>query len=588
MEEMRRLSAIVVADVVGYSRLMGQDESRTLAALRELRATRIDPLVAEYGGRVVKSMGDGLLIEFASVVLAMRFAARLQSLLARPAGSVDEGGSLSLRIGLHEGDVVVDGDDIFGEGVNVAARLEPLAAPGGVCLSQRAYEDVRGRLPLEFVDGGAPALKNIVQPVRVWHWHPNPADASSAARRPLAAATLPLPDRPSIAVLPFDNLGADPEDGHFADGLAEDLITELSRFRELFVIARNSTFAFRGAAVDVQDVGRRLGVQYVVEGSLRRTGRRVRVTAQLIDAATGRHVWAERYDRDLDDVFAAQDELAAAIVAAIAPAVDAHGRERARRVAPARMGAWETLQRGLWHVYRYTPEDNREAIGHFERAIAMDPDFASAHAALGYAHYVGCMWGFATDLPAAARTALASASRAAALDGRDAFARSVNARALMLVGNVQAAIAEATAAVELNVNLAAAHYALGFALAVGGRGDDALAAVDRAIRLSPYDPLMHAFLTLRSAILIVLGRHEEGLATALDAQRQPSCTAWGWLQAAAALANLGRLDEARASVARAREMKPDASMRWVRALFAGGDRDSLKRFLDGLERAGLE
>jgi len=314
----------------------------------------------------------------------------------------------------------------------------------------------------------------------------------------------------------------------------------------------------------------------------------VRVNAQLIDAATGRHLWAERYDRDLDDVFAAQDELTTAIVAAIAPAVDAHGRDRARRVAPGRMGAWETLQRGLWHVYRYTADDNREAIALFERAIAMDPQFASAHAALGYAHYIGCIWGFATDLPSSARAALASASLAAALDGRDAFARSAHARALMLAGNVKAAIAEAAAAVDLNPNLAAAHYALGFALTVAGRSDEALAAVDRAIRLSPYDPLMHAFLTLRSAVLIVLGRNDEGLATVLDAQRQPSCTAWGWLQAAAALANLGRLDEARASVAHARDMKPDVSMRWVRALFAGGDEHSLKRYLEGLARAGLE
>ena len=399
---------------------------------------------------------------------------------------------------------------------------------------------------------------------------------------------LPLPDRPSIAVLPFDNLGDDPGDAHFADGLAEDLITELSRFRELFVIARNSTFAFRSAAVDVEDVGRRLGVHYVVEGSVRRTDRRVRVTAQLIDAASGRHVWAERYDRDLDEVFAAQDELTTAIVAAIAPAVDAHARERARRLAPANMGAWETLQRGLWHVYRYTAEDNREAIALFERAIAMDPQFAPAHAALGYAHYVGAIWGFAANVPASAQAAVGAASRATALDGRDAFARSAHARALMLFGEVRAAIAEAKAAVELNPNLAAAHYALGFALAVAGRAEDALESVDRAIRLSPYDPLLHAFLTLRSAVLILLDRNEDALATALDAQRLPSCTAWGWLQAAAALANLDRQDEARASLARAREMKPDAGTGWVRALFAGGDEKSLQRFLAGLQRAGLE
>jgi adenylate cyclase len=351
MNEHRRLAAIVVADVVGYSRLMGRDESRTLAALRELRAARIDPLVAEYGGRIVKSMGDGVLIEFGSIVLAMRFAVRLQEELARSAPPAVDDDRLVLRVGVHQGDVIVEDDDIFGDGVNVAARLQALAPPGGVSVSQRTYEDVRDRLDLDFVDGGTPALKNIAQPIRVWHWHPGgvPASRSAAVETasgspatstptaPSAALALPLPDRPSIAVLPFDNLGDDPGDAHFADGLAEDLITELSRFRELFVIARNSTFAFRSAAVDVEDVGRRLGVHYVVEGSVRRTGRRVRVTAQLIDAASGRHVWAERYDRDLDEVFAAQDELTTAIVAAIAPA--AVGAASRARVSTSRGAA---------------------------------------------------------------------------------------------------------------------------------------------------------------------------------------------------------------------------------------------------------
>jgi len=585
MIERRRLSAIVVADVAGYSRLMGQGESRTLAALKELRTAHVDPLVAEHGGRVVKSMGDGLLIEFGSVVLAMRFAVRLQTDLARRRGPADDQ-RLVLRIGVHEGDVIVEDDDIFGDGVNVAARLQALAQPGGVCVSQRAYDDVHDRIDLALVDGGTPALKNIAQPFRVWHWHPDGATPPRAAST--SSAALPLPDRPSIAVLPFADLGDEPGNGYFADGLAEDLITELSRFRELFVIARNSTFAFRGATVDVQDVGRRLGVQYVVEGSVRRTGRRVRVTAQLIDAASSHHVWAERYDRDLDDVFAAQDELAAAIVASIAPAVDAHARERARRVPPGGMGAWETLQRGLWHVYRYTPADNLAAIALFERAIALDAQFAAAHAALGYAHYIDAMWGFASDVPQAARAALSSATQAVVLDRRDAFARAVHARALMLYGDARAATAEGTAAVELNPNLASAHYALAFARVVAGHSEEALQSVDRAIRLSPYDPLLHAFLTLRSAVLIVLGRNEEALATARDAQRQPSCTAWGWLQEAAALAQLDQVEEARAALAHARQMKPDVGMRWVRALFVGGEEKSLDRYLEGLKRAGLE
>ncbi len=584
MTELRRLTAIVAADVAGYSRLMGQDEGGTLAALKDRRAELIDPRIAAHGGRIVKTMGDGLLLEFPSVVEAVRCAVGLQEEMTRANAGVPTDRRLTFRIGVHAGDVIVDGDDIFGDGVNIAARLEGIAEPGGICLSDRAHDEVRDRLAIAFADGGERTLKNIARPIRVWHW----PEAATEARR--APAGLALPDRPSIAVLPFDNMTSDPDQEYFADGIAEDLITALSRFGDLFVIARNSTFVFKGKATDIQEVGRRLGVRYVVEGSLRRTGKKVRVTAQLLEAATGRHVWAERYDRELADVFAAQDEVTEAIVTAIAPAVSHLERERVRasRCSCASMGAWENYQRGLWHVYRYSPKDIAEAQQQFQCAIAVDPNFAPAHAGQAYALYVEAIWGYVTDVGANLQKARQSAQRALALDARDAFAHVVLGRVLINSGEVRAALAECRLALELNPNLAAAHFALAYALGLAGRPDEALSCVDRAIRLSPYDPLMHAFVTVKSGMLILVGRFAEALDAARDAQRKPNCTAWAHLHEASALANLDRLDEARAAMEKAHALQPDISMRWVRMLLPAEPGAAVDAYFEGMRKAGLK
>ncbi len=541
---------------------MGIDESGTLAALNERRARLVDPAIAAHGGRIVKTMGDGLLLEFPSVVEAVRCALAIQEAMANANTGVPAERQLAFRIGVHVGDVIVDRDDIFGDGVNIAARLQAVAEVGGICLSERVYEEVRDRLPTAFADGGERTLKNIARPVHVRHWPGTAADVQPE-RSPLA-----LPDRPSIAVLPFDNMTSDPDQDYFADGIAEDLITALSRFRELFVIARNSTFVFKGKVADIKDVGRRLGVQYVVEGSLRRTGNRVRVTAQLIEAATGRHVWAERYDRELSDVFAAQDEVTEAIVAAIAPTVSHLERERVRacRSSCGNMGAWESYQRGLWHVYRYSPGDIAAAQERFAAAIGADPQFAPAHAGQAYALYVEALWGYAADVAANLQKARRLAERAVALDARDAFAHLVLGRVLMTSGEVRSALAECRLAVELNPNLAVAHFGLGYGLALAGRAEEGLGSVDRAIRLSPYDPLMHAFVTLKSGLLVLMGRFMDAVEAARDAQRLPNCTAWAHLHEASALANLGRLDEARSAMDKARALQPDISVRWVARL----------------------
>jgi TolB-like protein/class 3 adenylate cyclase len=338
--EQRRLAAIVCADVVGFSRLIGKDEADPLSRLKSLRVELVDPAIAEHGGRIVKTTGDGLLIEFGSVVDAVRCAVAVQREMAQRDTTLPEDRRIAFRVGIHMGDIVIDGDDILGDGVNVAARLEGLAQAGGVCVSGRVQEDLAGKLDVELRDGGEQSLKNIARPVRVWRW--SPGRTASAASATLAAppeGTLPLPDKPSLAVLPFDNMSGDPEQAYFADGLAEDLITGLSRVSWLFVIARNSSFAFRSEKLDVRSIGERLGVRYLVEGSVRRAGQRLRLTVQLIEAATGHHLWADRYDGSLEDVFDFQDRIVGSLVGAIEPKLRATEIARARRKRPQSLDA---------------------------------------------------------------------------------------------------------------------------------------------------------------------------------------------------------------------------------------------------------
>jgi len=366
----RRLAAILIADVYGYTRLMGEDEAGTLRRLTALREQVLQPLIAEHTGRIVKLMGDGLLVEFPSIVDAVGCAVAWQAVVVEHEKEQPEADRLIFRIGVNLGDVLVDGDDIYGDGVNIAARLESLAEPGGICLSGDAYRQVRGKVDVGFEDIGLKEVKNVAEPLRVFR--------VAIERPPSVAATKPqpLPDRPSIAVLPFDNMSQDPEQEYLADGISEDLITALSKVRWFFVIARNSTFTYKGQAVEVTQVAKELGVRYVIEGSVRKAGSRVRVTAQLIDATTGRHVWAERYDRDLADIFELQDEMTQTIVAAVEPELGAAECERAVHKPPESLDAWETYQRGLWHLFNASKDDSAD-LAKFLRSI----DAAPAHLA---------------------------------------------------------------------------------------------------------------------------------------------------------------------------------------------------------------
>jgi adenylate cyclase len=411
----RKLTTILAADVVGYSRLMGEDEAGTLARLKSLRKELVQPKIAGGRGRIVKLMGDGLLAEFPSVVEAVRCAVDIQQDMAgREAGLPDER-RIRLRIGVNLGDIIVEGSDIYGDGVNVAARLEGLAEPGGICVSGKVYEEVRNKLATAFEDLGEQEVKNIREPVRVYRWTDAAADPMPSTVG--AQGALPLPDKPSIAVLPFTNMSEVPDQEYFADGITEDIITELSRFRDLFVIARNSSFSYKGRSVKVQDIGADLGVAFVVEGSVRKASGRVRVTAQLVEAATGNHVWAERYDRDLEDIFAIQDQVTQAIVTALTRRLETTDIDRAMRGHPQNLAGYDLYLRGRHIADRFSRKDIAEARKFLKRATELDPEFARAQSYFAWLTLAETWWQL--DAGAELDEALTIARRAVELDRKD-------------------------------------------------------------------------------------------------------------------------------------------------------------------------
>ncbi|MFZ0346781.1 MAG: adenylate/guanylate cyclase domain-containing protein, partial [Pseudolabrys sp.] len=364
------MAAILAADVAGYSRLMGVDEEGTHAALKEYRHEIIDPKIAEHHGRVVRIIGDGLLVEFASVIAAVRWAVEVQRAMGERNAGLSQEKRIEFRMGINAGDIIIDGTDIWGDGVNVAARLEALAEPGGICVSGRVQEDVHGSLEIAFEDIGEQQLKNIVRPVRVYRVRLKGATKAAQAQHP---------HKPSIAILPFNNMSGDPEQEYFADGMVEEITTALSRTRWLFVIARNSSFTYKGRAVDVKQVGREMGVRYVLEGGVRKSADRVRITAQLIDASTGAHLWADRFDGSLEDIFELQDQVTASVVGAIAPRLEQAEVERAKHKPTESLDAYDYFLRGIASLHSWTKESNDEALRLFNKAIELDSDFASAY-----------------------------------------------------------------------------------------------------------------------------------------------------------------------------------------------------------------
>jgi adenylate cyclase len=538
----RRLAAILAADVAGYSRLMGVDEEGTLAALKAHRTALIDPKIEEHHGRIVKTMGDGMLVEYASVVDALRCAIEVANGMAERNTGVPRDRRIEFRVGINIGDIIFDEGDIHGDGVNIAARLEALAEPGGICISSGAHDQVRDKLDIIFEDMGEQQLKNIARPVRAYAILLS-AGASTAPAQPVSsskgAPELPLPDRPSLAVMPFQNMSGDPAQDYFGDGIAEDLISNLSRQRWLFVIARSSTFTFKGQSVNVRQVGEKLGVRYVLEGSVRRFANRVRITAQLTEAQSGIHVWGERYDRPLEDVFAVQDEITDTLARTLEPEIGAAERERARRKPPDSLDAWERYQRGMWHLLRRNREDFTSARALFLEAIAIDPNFATVHAAFAFSCFFQITHGYVSQPDAMRDQLVASAAEAIALDPRDPLGHSAMGMAFMECRQLEKGIAEHKIALELNPNGAFAHWAYGYTLLRAQQPGEAIEQFDIALRLSPRDPATWTYLTLKAASLYQLKKYDEAVIVARDATRFPVADLiWPYVWWVAALGQL--------------------------------------------------
>jgi adenylate cyclase len=580
----RRLAAILAADVAGYSRLMGMDEQGTARRMREHLAA-LRPIVERRRGRIVHIAGDGVLAEFPSVVGAVDCAVEIQRLMERRNVRLPAGQRMLFRIGINLGEILVEGDDIQGDGINVAVRLEGIAEPGGICLSRAAHDQARGRVGVSFTDLGERALKNIAQPVQVYAVTPAaPGRAASAAAPGVAA--LPLPDAPSIVVLPFANLSDDPEHAFFADGVSEDLTTALSRLRWLFVIARNSAFVYKDRGVDVRSIARELGVRYALEGSVRMAGHRMRITAQLIDAEKGSHIWAEKYDRLLDDIFAVQDEITGNIVASIEPQLYAREGYRAAAKPPDRVDVWGLVVRAIELVNRFGHKENEEARGLLRRALELDPGYARAHAILAWALWWATLYHYIPDRAAGYAESAQRAREALRLDTNEPWARMIVGLNLSTSGEHERALAEHEAALALNPHFALARTTYGWALLRAGRFDEAIAETAKALRMSPLDTFSGLYTTVHGLALLGARRFAEALPHLRASVAADAEFAGHYNALISCCGQLGLREEAAAWLARRNAVGPPLRVGVLRhnlRAFAHAE-----VFAEGLMKAGVE
>jgi adenylate cyclase len=565
----------LAADVVGYSALMQRAEEATYAEFERLKRELIEPSLSRHDGRLIKTTGDGALAEFASPLAAVRCATEMQDHLAEGSGP------FKLRIGLNLGDVIVGQDgDLYGDGINIAVRLEGIADPGGILMSEKVYSEVEGKLDVGFEDRGEQQLKNIAKPVRAYAVR---AGASSALTERLSASP-PLPDKPSIAVLPFQNMSGDPEQEYFADGMVEDIITALSRFKSLFVIARNSSFTFKGQAVDIKEVGRRLGVRYVLEGSVRKASGKVRITGQLIDAVTGAHIWVDRFERDLTDIFAIQDEVTIAVVSAIEPKLSQTEIAMATRRRPENLTAYDFYLRAMPQYYLMTREGLAEAIRLAHRVLELDPRFGAVAALAGLCYALNVIYGYANDPQFDRKEAVRLVRLALSIDDSDpdTLARASVISAFM-VGDSDAAIEMADRAVALNPNSWATWTSRGHVYRIAGLPEEAIQSFERAIRMSPVDPRLHTTLSGIGHALIELRRFDEAIVAGKKALRQNPSFVPTYQCLASAFAHLGRDAEAHEAAARLLEVDPAFT---ISAFIVRGGLSFLL-LIEGLRKAGL-
>jgi adenylate cyclase len=583
MNQTRRLAAILAADVAGYSRLMGADEEGTLAALKATRSELCDPKVKEHRGRIVKTTGDGLLVEFASVVDAIRCAVEVQRAMAERNTRVREDKRIEFRIGINLGDIILDDDDIYGDGVNIAARLEALAEPGGICVSRVVHDQVRDKLDLAFEDLGEQQVKNIARPVHVWRLRLG-AKQTAAASAPLA-----LPDKPSIAVLPFQNLSGDPEQEYFADGMVEEITTALSRIRWLFVIARNSSFTYKGRAVDVKQVARELGVRYVLEGSVRKSGNRVRITGQLIDTGTGAHIWADRFDGALDDIFELQDRVASSVAGVIEPRLRQSEFERARRKPTESLDAYDLYLRALALRDKTTAESVPQAIALSKQALAIDPGYAPAMAAIGWSRIHQRSHGRTpvSEAEAAEAVVLARQALEAGKDDPDTLWMAAHTLATF-AGEHAVAAAAIDRALVLNPNSAHAWMARGYASLILDQAGPTIEALEQAMRLSPLDSLRRTFTNGIAQAHLTADRYEEALDWAERTLREEPGYRGALVAKVVACAYLDRIEEARATLRLWTDSMPGVTIARYRALWSRVfTRERMEKYITGLRKAGL-
>jgi adenylate cyclase len=578
-------------DMAGYSRLMGLDDVGTLRRLQALRRDLIDQAIQEHGGRLVNTGGDSLLIAFESVEGAVQYAVRVQKQVPILDGDQPPDRAIRFRVGINIGDTIAEGSDLYGDAVNVAARLQAECPAGGICVSRSVRDHVHGRLGLEFGELGPLNLKNIARPIEAYLLRFDGGFASKAVERMLVRGsreTFPLPGKPSIAVLAFTNMSGDSDQEYFSDGIADDINTELSRSHSLFVIARSSSFTYKGRAVDVKQVARELGVRYVVEGSVRRSGSRIRVTAQLIDGETANHIWAERYDRALDDVFAIQDEITDAVITAILPAVTDAEQRRARRKHPESLDAWEAYMRGLWHEGQGSTADHEVAKQFFQRAIELDAAFVSPYSALAEA-YVNDVAVYATlSLADAAKLSAAWAKKAIAIDPEDADAQAIMAYAAMLVGNSDEAHQHLRLARASNPNSPSVLFSEGSLLLCSGDSRQARQSVLACLRLDPRGPRTAGMMQH----IAISYYFERDYTKAVEAARQTATRypvfhlTYRWL--AAALGQLGRMEEAQQALQTAKELAPQSLEFYLRNRPPWHLPENYEHMLDGLRKAGWQ
>lgn len=579
----RRLAAILAADVVGYTRLMGADETGTLRHLTELRQEFLEPLITAHHGRVVKLIGDGLLVEFASVVDAVTCAVSWQTGVAERETAADEDKRLTFRIGINLGDVIVAGDDIHGDGVNIATRLEGQAEPGGICLSDDAYRQAKGKVEVDFADLGEQDLKNVAESVRIYRI--TGVNLGTGAAPPARESQQPL-DQPSIAVLPFTNMSGDPDQEYFSDGLTEDIITALSHWRSFPVVARHSTFAYKGKAIRTQQIAVELGARYILEGGVRRADGKVRVTVQLIDAQTGHHVWAQKLDRDLEDIFAVQDEITRRIATTVAPELEKVETRRSTAKKLRNLDAWDCYLRGLSFLHESTKQGNDGAHEMFGRAIELDPTFSPAFTGMSYILNRDLLLDDIRSFDATAAKCLEAAERAVELDGDSSLTRTALVRALSWCGQHLPAIEEAKRALELNQYDAVAHFWLGAVLSFAGRLEEGIPQIETALELAPHDPRNTIIMTHLALAYLTTGQLNRALELARAAARPRSDFVEARLVLASVLAHLGRTTEARTVADGITIGDLDAVARrpfWRRYRYP----QTREKVLDGLRKAGL-